>query len=105
MRTKNKVFSKVYLLVKKIPRGKVTTYGALAKELGLKDSRIVGWALHTNRNLKVPCHRVVNENGKLAENYVFGGLLVQKEKLVEEEVSFRNKNHIDLKKHLYRLRK
>ncbi len=106
-----KVFVEVYEIVKKIPKGKVATYGQVAAFLnghrrGNSGSfrkkispRLVGFALHANRNPKVPCHRVVKKNGELAENYVFGGFMEQKRRLLQEEVSFIDKNRVDLSKH------
>ena len=58
-------FRKVYLVVEKIPYGKVTTYGAIANVCGIKSSaRTVGWIINGMSN-KLPCHRVVNRNGEL----------------------------------------
>jgi len=62
-------FQRVYEVAKKIPAGKVATYGQLAEILGTRDARRVGQALHANKDLKTPCHRVVNKNGELALNF------------------------------------
>lgn len=65
---KNKdFFQLVYEVVKLIPRGRATSYGAIADYLGSKrGSRMVGWAMNAAHNLKdVPAHRVVNRNGML----------------------------------------
>ena len=94
--SKKGIFEEIYKLVVKIPKGKVSTYGDLAKALGFVDSRVVGWALHGNKNPKVPCHRVVNKNGDLAKGYVFGGWQKQKERLTEEGISFKNNKTVDL---------
>lgn len=57
---------KVYELVKKIPKGKVTTYGEIATALGnLRYARAVGRILNKNSNKDVPCHRVIYSNGKI----------------------------------------
>jgi len=95
------IFQEVYKLVEKIPEGKVTTYGNLARSLGISDSRVVGWALHGNKNPKVPCHRVVNREGNLADGYVFGGWQKQKEKLVKEGVVFSGEKTVNLKKAVF----
>jgi len=96
------IFQKVYEVVKKIPRGKVATYGQVAEILGLKNARIVGWALHSNRNINVPCHRVINREGKVAVNFAFaGGWKEHKRRLLVEGVGFVDEMHIDLKKHLW----
>lgn len=95
----NNFFEKVYALVRKIPEGKVTTYGELAKALGTRDARRIGHALHANPSGEsTPCHRVVNKDGKLAPGYAFGGPNEQKNKLITEGVSFIDEVHVDLKK-------
>jgi methylated-DNA-protein-cysteine methyltransferase-like protein len=93
-------FDKVYALVRKIPAGKVTTYGEIAGMLGTKDARKVGWALHANKDEKTPCHRVVNKNGGLAPNFAFDGEEEQRRRLLAEGVSLKDKK-VDLKKHLW----
>lgn len=80
------IFARIYSLVSQIPSGKVVTYGQVAKILGISDSRVIGWALHGNKDPKVFCHRVVNKKGELASGYVFGGPEKQKERLVTEGV-------------------
>lgn len=99
--TKNgNFFQGVYDVVGKIPVGKVMTYGQIAKILGTKDARKVGWALHANKNPDTPCHRVVNKDGGVAESYAFGGFKEQKMKLIEERVVFVDDRNVDLEKHL-----
>jgi methylated-DNA-[protein]-cysteine S-methyltransferase len=72
-----------YDLLKQIPSGKVTTYAEIAHALGTKAYRAVGTAMKQNPNpIVVPCHRVVNSNGRLG-NYAFG--CVQKQQLLESE--------------------
>lgn len=81
--------SKVYNLVSKIPKGKVMTYGQIAKILKIKSPRIVGQILHQNKDpKKIPCHRVVFSDGRLSENYAFGGAQSQERKLINEGVKF-----------------
>ena len=78
----------VYNLLKKIPAGKVSTYGDLAKALGKSTaSRTIGKILGNNPNpIKVPCHRIVMSDGKLG-GYIYG--IVKKRELLENEgVSF-----------------
>lgn len=90
--------TKVYELVKKIPKGKVATYGMIAKKLGLKTPRIVGKYLHENPDPKnIPCHRVVFSDGSLSPNYAFGKVDGQYKKLLNERVIFLNKK-VDMKK-------
>ncbi len=95
-------FDKVYKIVSKIPKGKVSTYGEIAKLIGITNPRVVGYALHINKDPdNIPCHRVVNKFGKLAPGYAFGGLDVQKQLLEQEGVTFIN-NSVDLDKHFYK---
>lgn len=95
------LFDKVYRIVTSVPKGKVTTYGLVAKQLGTRDPRKVGWALHANKSDKVPCHRVVSKDGNLAENFAFDGYRGQKERLEREGVTFVSEKTVDLEKHLY----
>lgn len=84
-------FQAIYKAVAKIPRGKVCTYGSIAKYLGISNPRVVGYALHVNKDPdNVPCHRVVNKNGELAPGYAFGGLRIQKQLLKQEGVGFNS---------------
>ena len=88
----------------KIPRGKVTTYGALAREIKIQnskvkiDARMVGWALHQNKDPKVPCYRVVNREGKVASAFSFGGPMEQKRRLEAEGIVFKSDLEVDLEK-------
>jgi len=95
-------FKEVYKVVKTIPPGKVMTYGAVAAKIKTRDARKVGWALHANKNPDVPCHRVVDKEGKVAANFAFGGARGQRKKLLKEGVAFVDENHVDLAKHLWR---
>jgi methylated-DNA-protein-cysteine methyltransferase-like protein len=95
-------FQRVYQLVRRIPAGKVATYGNVARALETKDARRVGWALHANRNPWVPCHRVVNKEGRVAENFAFGGWREQKRRLREEGVEFKDERQVNLEKCLAR---
>lgn len=99
----NSFFDKVYEVVKQIPRGKVATYGQIARLCGNKRmSRQVGWALHVNPEpYVIPCHRVVNRYGKLADAFAFGGVNVQRELLAQEGVTFTNDDLVDLDKYLW----
>ena len=98
----NSFKTEVYKLVRKIPRGKVSTYGSIAEILGKRRwSRQVGWALHQNSDQKTPCHRVVDRNGRLAPNFAFDGAVEQRRRLEAENVRFRDKMHVDLKSWLW----
>ncbi|MGI6744811.1 MAG: Methylated-DNA--protein-cysteine methyltransferase [Firmicutes bacterium ADurb.Bin300] len=78
--------NKVYEVLKEVPRGKVTTYGAIAEKLGKKClSRAVGNALHQNTDKYcIPCYRVVSSKGRLSKNYALGGIEEQR-RLLEED--------------------
>jgi len=95
-------FDKVYKLVEKVPRGKVTTYGTIAKQLGINNPRVVGYALHANKTPDtVPCHRVINAQGELSKDYAFGGLDVQKKLLIQEGIKFQE-DKIPFEKYLFK---
>lgn len=81
---------RVYEVVKRIPRGKVATYGQIASLIGSpRASRFVGFALHSNPYQGiVPCHRVVFKSGELAPGFAFGGPEEQYRLLREEGVEF-----------------
>lgn len=104
-----KLFTQVYEIVRRVPKGKVTTYGEIALRLrsGPIGSRInisprtVGWALHANKDPQTPCHRVVNKDGRVAPNFAFDGWVEQKRRLEREGVEFMDQMHVDLKKHLW----
>lgn len=95
------MWEKVYEVVKKIPKGKVMTYGQIAQILKIKDARKIGWALHANKSSEVPCHRVVNKEGKLAKNFAFNGIEEQQRRLEAEGIVFKEKGLVDLGKYLY----
>ena len=93
MHSTNNFFTMVYEVVKSIPKGKVTTYGNIAKILGKpKMSRQVGWALHATPSPEtIPCYRVVDRFGRVSPAFVFGGANVQRNLLEEEGVIFDEK--------------
>lgn len=94
---------KVYEYLAIIPKGKVVTYGQIAKYLGNRGlSRIVGTVLHKNPDgKKYPCYKVLNSKGELAEAYVFGGAEVQKKLLEKEGIEVKD-NKVDLKKYQWK---
>lgn len=95
-------FQKVYKVVRKIPGGKVGTYGQIAEILGTKDARRVGWALHANSDPETPCHRVVARDGRLAPNFAFDGEAEQRKRLMVEGITFIDEKHVDLAKHIWK---
>ncbi|NRR90060.1 MGMT family protein [Winogradskyella undariae] len=80
-------FEKVYKVAQKIPYGKVTSYGAIAKYLGAaKSARIVGYAMNASHNKDVPAHRVVNRKGLLTGKHHFEGTNLMQQLLENEGV-------------------
>lgn len=85
-------FDRVYEVVKKIPYGRVTNYGSIAKYLGsAKSSRAVGYAMNASHNIAdVPAHRVVNKVGLLTGKHHFFGSNLMKDLLESEGVEIIN---------------
>ena len=85
---KESFFDKVYTIVKKIPYGKVTTYGLIARYLGTpKSARMVGYAMNSSHKFPdIPAHRVVNRNGLLTGRHHFFGSSLMQELLENEGV-------------------
>lgn len=80
-------FQKVYKVVAKIPSGRITSYGAIARYLGsTKSARVVGWAMNNSHHLEeyIPAHRVVNRNGLLTGKHFFGSEKAMQELLENE---------------------
>lgn len=96
-------FEKIYEQVRRIPRGKVATYGQIALLAGNPHwSQVVGYALHGNPSPDtIPCHRVVNRFGKTAEAFAFGGGDRQRQLLEQEGVMFTQDGSVDLARHLW----
>lgn len=92
-------FEKIYEQVRKIPKGKVATYGQIALLAGNpRLSRVVGYALHANPDPDtIPCHRVVTKNGKLSPAFAFGGSDIQRQLLLGEGVAFIDSDTVDVK--------
>ena len=101
MSNKNKsdFFENVYTVVKKIPFGKVTSYGAIAKYLGSsKSARVVGWAMNASHlNKDIPAHRVVNRVGLLTGKKHFFGINLMKQLLESEGLIIENDQIQDFK--------
>ncbi|WP_292460532.1 MGMT family protein [Methanothermococcus sp.] len=95
---------KCYNLVKKVPKGKITTYKEIAEALGTKGYRAVGNALNNNPNLVVvPCHRVVKSNGEVG-GYA-EGIERKIELLKKEGIPIENNMIINFEKHFFRFKK
>jgi methylated-DNA-protein-cysteine methyltransferase-like protein len=89
----------VYNVVEQIPRGKVTTYGMIARLIGRpRNARLVGFTLkNTDPNRRLPCHRVVNSNGRTAP-----GWKEQAELLKAEGVEIKSNGCVDMRKYLWK---
>jgi methylated-DNA-protein-cysteine methyltransferase-like protein len=104
MKEKNtNFFDRVYDVVKQIPFGKVTSYGAIAKAIGsTQSSRMVGWAMNaSHNNLEIPAHRVVNRNGLLTGKHHFQGTNLMQQLLESEGITIIDNQIIDFKNHFW----
>lgn len=123
----NDFFEQVYQVVRLIPRGRVTSYGAIAKYLGAsKSSRVVGYAMNaahnqcfdsaqqpcfdsvvgelsrtTQQSSKIPAHRVVNRNGELTGKHHFATPFLMQELLEKENIIVKNDTIVNFKKHYW----
>jgi len=88
----NDFFEQVYQVVHLIPKGRATSYGAIAKYLGsARSSRMVGWAMNTAHSRpEIPAHRVVNRNGMLTGKMHFGSPTRMQELLEGEGIQVEN---------------
>jgi methylated-DNA-protein-cysteine methyltransferase-like protein len=100
----NDFFQQVYQVVRLIPKGKVTSYGAIAKYLGsAKSSRMVGYAMNNSHFQipPVPAHRVVNRNGVLTGKHFFKHQNEMQELLEAENIQVLNDTIIDFQIHFW----
>jgi len=95
---KSNFFEDVYDVVRLIPKGKVTSYGAIANYLGItKSARVVGWAMRSSHNdSTIPAHRVVNRNGFLTGKHNFIGTRMDK-LLIDEGIQVKNNKIINFR--------
>lgn len=96
-------FDKVYAVTKRIPKGRITTYGAIARYIGSGgSSRMVGWAMNAaHRFPDVPAQRVVNRVGLLTGKMHFGSSNTMQQMLEEEGVEVRDDKVVHFKKLLW----
>ncbi len=96
-------FKDVYEVVKQIPKGRVTNYGAIAKYLGTAlSARMVGWAMNAaHADPTIPAHRVVNRNGMLSGKMHFGAPDEMEKKLQKEGLKIENDQVVDFKNVLW----
>ena len=103
MLKKDNSFTRIYEVVRRIPRGKVATYGQVAMLAGNPHwSRVVGYALHVNPDPStIPCYRVVNRFGEVSRAFAFGGENEQVRLLKEDGVEFTLEVRVDLPGYLW----
>ena len=96
-------FERVYEIVRQIPEGKVTSYGAIAKALGAaRSARMVGWAMNASHNLEdVPAHRVVNRIGMLSGKHHFEGTNLMQQLLENEGIQVVDNQIVDFDSHFW----
>ena len=96
-------FEKIYEVVKKIPKGRVATYGQVATLAGNRRlSRVVGYALHVNPDPKnIPCYRVVNRFGEVSKAFAFGGENMQITLLRADGIEVTDEGRVDLDTYLW----
>ena len=96
-------FERVYEIVRQIPEGKVTSYGAIAKALGTaRSARMVGWAMNASHTIDdVPAHRVVNRKGLLSGKHHFEGTNLMQQLLENEGMEIVDNQIVDFEKHFW----
>ena len=97
-------FEQTYAVARLIPKGRVTSYGAIAKYLGTaRSSRMVGWAMNNAQHVKpkIPAHRVVNRNGLLTGKHHFNPPGRMKKLLEQENIKVKNEQVQNFKKHFW----
>lgn len=96
-------FERVYVIVRQIPYGKVTSYGAIAKAIGTaRSARMVGWAMNASHHLEdVPAHRVVNRKGLLTGKLHFDGTNLMQQLLESEGVVVKDNQIVDFEAHFW----
>ena len=97
-------FDDVYAVVRQIPKGRVTSYGAIANYLGTKlSARMVGWAMNAahNQTPKVPAQRVVNRNGMLTGRHHFATPTLMEELLLKEKIIVKDEKIVGFEKHYW----
>ena len=103
MSTEPNFFEKVYEVARQIPRGRVTSYGAIARYLGAaRSARMVGWAMNGAGGMEdVPAHRVVNRKGLLTGKFHFDGINLMQQLLENEGVKVENNQIVNFEKHFW----
>jgi methylated-DNA-protein-cysteine methyltransferase related protein len=101
LKASDSFFEKVYEVARKIPFGRVTSYGAIAKHLGsARSARMVGWAMNNSSlaHPTVPAHRVLNRNGMLTGKHHFGSPTMMEQLLANEGIRVEDDCVVDFEK-------
>tara|TARA_Y100000766_G_C18886381_1_gene596100 strand:+ start:1168 stop:1497 length:330 start_codon:yes stop_codon:yes gene_type:complete len=103
MENKLSFYARVYEIVKLVPTGRITTYGHIAKYLGVASSaRVVGYAMNVSHSdSEIPAHRVVNRHGILTGKHHFDGINLMQELLESEGIIVKNDKIVDFEKLLW----
>ncbi len=104
MSSQKDFFQLVYDVVREIPKGRITSYGAIARYIGsAKSSRMVGWAMNGSHHQKkkVPAHRVVNRNGELTGKNHFGHPSLMQQFLEKEGIRIKKDKVVNFEKHFW----
>ncbi|WP_122789490.1 MGMT family protein [Intestinibacillus sp. Marseille-P6563] len=97
-------YEQIYAVVRQIPRGKVASYGQVARLAGNpRWARVVGYALHVNPDPEgIPCYRVVTRDGRTSPAFAFGGSDMQRALLEADGVAFLPDGRVDMERFCWR---
>ena len=99
-------YARIYAVVRRIPKGRVATYGQIAELAGLpRQARQVGYALAALRDARVPWQRVINARGEISARSVAGPDALQRALLEREGVAFDANGRVSLRAHLWQPRR
>ena len=102
MAANDNFFERVYEVVRQVPYGRVTSYGAIAMYLGAaRSARMVGWAMNGSHSHDVPAHRVVNRVGLLSGKHHFGGTNLMQQLLENEGIKVKDNKIINFNKYFW----
>ena len=102
MAANDNFFERVYEVVRQVPYGRVTSYGAIAKYLGAaRSARMVGWAMNGSHSQDVPAHRVVNRVGLLSGKHHFGGTNLMQQLLENEGIKVKENKIVNFDKYFW----
>lgn len=97
----SKIFEQVYQFVKKVPRGKVVTYGQVSEQITSCTPRVVGYAMAALEKPDVPWQRVINSKGEVSQRAWGDGKITQQEILIDEGIVFNKNGKINLSKYRF----